>query len=225
MRPEESIRIVKEKTKEIILFHSGTGKDSIALLNMLSPNFNRVVCVFMYMVKGLDYENRYIDWALKNYSNIEFYKTPHFCLNSFIKNGHLGIAKNKDIQNNSIRKIDELVKSKYNILWSSYGFKKNDGITRRLMLNGYKENICDKTHKLYPLRDLSNSDIINYINDNNLIPPFNYDHSKPSSGCDVSNPVFLDYIRTKYPSDLGKIFNQFPYCESILFRYDNYGKI
>ena len=223
MRPEAVIKRIKRN--EIILFHSGTGKDSIALLNMIAPLFKRVVCVFMYMVKDLDYENSYINWAEKRYSNAEFYKTPHFCLNSFIKNGYLGIKQDKTMQKNSIQKIDSQIKEKYNILWSCYGFKKNDGVTRRLMLNGYENNTCEKTHKIYPLADWKNKDVLNYIHDNDLIPPFNYDPIKPSSGCDVSSPLFLNYIRSKYPSDLKKIFVQFPYCEAILFRHDTYGKV
>ena len=215
------IKELRKKTDEVILFHSATGKDSICLCDLLSKNFNKVVCVFMYIVKGLDYENRYINYALKKYRNIEFIQVPHYALNSFIKHGYLGIKKDVNIEANKISKIDKLIRKKYKIDYSVYGFKKNDGITRRLMLNQLKEGISHNTKKAYPLMDLKNENVLMYISDNNLIPPFNYSKTKPSSGCDISQPEYLSYIKNKYPEDLRKIYNQFPLCEAILFRYEN----
>ena len=81
----EIINNLRKETKEVILFHSATGKDSIMLLDLLSKKFDIVHCIFMYLVKDLDYENRYIAWAQKRYSNIEFHQTPHYALYSFIK--------------------------------------------------------------------------------------------------------------------------------------------
>lgn len=224
MNYKEIILQIAKRTDKVILFHSATGKDSIALAEMITPHFKKVVCVFMYIVKGLEYENNYIRWAEKKYSNIEFYQTPHYCLNSFIKNGYLGIKQDKQIANNKISKIDKLIKDKFNIQYSIYGFKKNDGITRRLMLNGYKNGVCEKTKKVYPLMDLKNENILSYIKQHNLINSFMYNPLKPSSGCDVSDINFLLYVRDKYPNDLKKIIQQFPFTEIKLFKYDNFNK-
>jgi 3'-phosphoadenosine 5'-phosphosulfate sulfotransferase (PAPS reductase)/FAD synthetase len=224
MHYQSIIKDLRSKTSEVILFHSGTGKDSIVLCDLLSKSFDRVVCVFMYIVKDLAYENRYINWALKTYPNIEFYKTPHFALYSFIKHGYKGIQKDIKIEAMTIAKIDRLVKVKFQIDWSVYGFKKNDAINRRLMLNGYKNGYCENTKKAYPLMDYKNSDCLNYISANNLIKPFNYGTLKPSSGCDISTPEFLIYLENKYPEDLQKVFETFPLCEADLFKYKTYGK-
>jgi 3'-phosphoadenosine 5'-phosphosulfate sulfotransferase (PAPS reductase)/FAD synthetase len=218
------INTLKKRTDKVILFHSATGKDSIMLCDLMSKNFTQVICIFMYIVKGLDYEKKYIDWAKRRYKNILFYETPHYALNSFIKNGYLGIKKNESVESMSIHKIDKLVKEKFKIDWSVYGFKKIDGVTRRLMLNGYPEGIYKNTHKVYPLMDLKNNDVLDYISDNDLIKPFNYGTKKPSSGCDISTPEFLMYIKQNYPEDLKKIFKAFPFCEANLFKYETYGK-
>jgi 3'-phosphoadenosine 5'-phosphosulfate sulfotransferase (PAPS reductase)/FAD synthetase len=220
----EIIKELKKKTDEIILFHSATGKDSIVLCDLLSKYFDHIQCVFMYYVKDLDYELRYLTWAKKRYDNIDFYQTPHFAIYSFIKNGYLGIKKNTSIENMTISKIDKLVKEKFNIEWSVYGFKKNDSLTRRIMLNGYQNGLYDNTKKAYPIMDMKNDDCLNYISDNNLIKPFNYSNKYQSSGCNLSDPLFLSYLRYKYPDDLRRIFNVFPFCEAILFKYDTYEK-
>lgn len=92
------------------------------------------------------------------------------------------------------------------------------------MLNDTVDGIHPKTNKCYPLKDLKNSDVINYIRENDLIEPFNYGTTKPSSGCDISTPEFQDYLSVHYPNDLKKIYNQFPLAEAILFKYREYGK-
>ncbi len=214
---------LKKETGELILFHSGTGKDSIALLDILSKNFQKVHCVFMYIVKGLDYENRYINWAEKKYPNCTFIQTPHYALYSFIKHGYLGIKKDASFNKMTISRIDTMIRKKIGVQWSVYGFKKVDGITRRVMLNGL-EGIQHNTGKAYPLMDYTNKQVLRYISDNNLIPPFNYGTTKPSSGCDISTPEFLVYLKRKYPGDLKKIFQQFPLAETILFKHENYIK-
>lgn len=214
------IQELRNKTNEVILFHSGTGKDSIMLLDLLSNNFDFVHCIFMYIVKDLYYENKYIQYAEKKYSNINFIKTPHYCLNSFIKNGYLGISKDTKIKKNTISKIDEKYRLLLNLNYSVYGFKKIDGITRRFMLNDTFNGINLKSNKCYPLMDLKNKDVLRYINENNLINPFNYGTLKPSSGCDISTPEFLFYLKNKYPNDFEKIIDTFPHCEFKLFNYE-----
>lgn len=216
------INTLKEKTDTVILFHSGTGKDSIMLADLCANNFKKVYCVFMYLVKDLEYENRYINWTKKKYPNIEFIQTPHYAIYSFIKYGYLGIKKDTTQSKTTISKIDEKIRKKLCIEWSVYGFKKIDGITRRFMLNSTENGIMYKTQKAYPLMDLKNIDVLNYIKENNLITPFNYGTLKPSSGCDISTPEFLYYLEQKYPNDLKKIIAQFPYTEIKLFNYKNY---
>lgn len=223
MKYFEILRVLKKETDNVILFHSGTGKDSIALLEMLYKDFD-VKPVFMYLVRGLEYEERYINWAEKKYK-LQFIKTPHYALNSFIKTGYLGIKQDKKIGASKISKIDTEIKNKLNIDWSVYGFKKNDGVTRRLMLNGYETGLSHKTKKVYPLMDYTNNNVLKFISDNSLILPFNYGTTKPSSGCDISTPEFLAYLEKKYPSDLKRIFEQFPLAEVTLFKYKSYGKV
>jgi sulfate adenylyltransferase subunit 2 len=215
------IEKIRTDSEECILFHSATGKDSIMLCDLLAKKFNKVICVFMYIVKDLSFENRYIDYAKKKYTNIEFIITPHYCLNSFIKYGYLGIKKDETIKKNRISTINEKIKITTNIKWTAYGFKKNDGLTRRIMLNRLEEGICYNTKKFYPVMDLKNNDVLRYIKDNDLIEPFKYSNDRPSSGCDISQPLFLKYLKEKYPNDLKKIYEQFPFCEAILFRYEN----
>ena len=48
------IRKIAAITDKAVLFHSATGKDSIALLHLMHPYFKEILCVFMYTVKDLE---------------------------------------------------------------------------------------------------------------------------------------------------------------------------
>jgi sulfate adenylyltransferase subunit 2 len=205
--------------KKVILFHSAPGKDSIALIDMLSKQGKKVLPVFMYIVKGLEFENKYIQWAEDTYK-VNFMQVPHHALLSYMRVGYMGITKDEKTPKYTIAKIDEKIRNKTGINYSVYGFKKIDGITRRMMLNDTDEGIHPKTNKCYPLMDMKNSEILMYIEDNNLIRPFNYTPKLPSSGCDISTPEFLIYMRENYPEDLQKIYAKFPLLPTILIRHE-----
>lgn len=53
-RTYDSIDRIGQQTDTALLFCS-LGKDSLVLLDLLYPRFRRVVCVFMYFVKGLEH--------------------------------------------------------------------------------------------------------------------------------------------------------------------------
>ena len=55
-RAYNSIDSIRQKSDACLLFCS-LGKDSLVLLDMLYPKFERIVCVFMYFVKDLEHIN------------------------------------------------------------------------------------------------------------------------------------------------------------------------
>lgn len=67
------IDLIRVKSNEALLFLS-LGKDSLVLLDLVYPKFDRIVCVFMYFVKNLEHINRWINWTKAKYPKIEFVK-------------------------------------------------------------------------------------------------------------------------------------------------------
>lgn len=217
-----SIKTLSAKVDRVILFHSGAGKDSIALLNMLAPNFKDIVCVFMYFVKDLEHINRYIKWAENKYPNCRFIQTPHY---AYYNNKKYGINGSEVVGYSewNLSKINDKIKEETGIEWSVMGFKKNDSMNRRLMLNTYPDSMTsEKGQKLYPLSDWSNKQVIAYIKKNRLIEPLKYGNTgnTRSQGTDVNDISFLLWCRNNYPNDLAKIIAEFPDCERKLFEYD-----
>ena len=218
----ECIRSIAKKTDRAILFHSGTGKDSIALLDLCYPHFKKLVCVYMYMVKDLEHVNKYILWAKSKYPEVDFIEVPHYALSQYRRDGILGCAKDPSQRVYQLSDIIKMVKRNTGIDWAIIGFKQSDSLNRRLMLRGYTdEMVNESTNNAYPLSKYKNKDVETYIKHKKLIPPLKYGDGQ-SQGTSVGNIPFLLFCKTYYPQDYEKVKADFPLVEKVLFDYTNY---
>lgn len=216
----EIIDKIAQKTDRVILFHSASGKDSIALLDLLHTHFAEIVCVYMYVVKDLSHINRYINYASVKYPNAKFTQIPHFALCSYIKTGYMGCKCNPKQKQYTMANLTDIVRENTGIEWAFYGFKQSDSLNRRCMLRTYEdEAICEKSKKCYPLSTYKNKDILSYISDNGLVKPERYGKGQ-SAGTDITDVNYLLYLRNNYPDDLKKVLDMYPLSEGILFEHD-----
>ncbi|MEL5895912.1 phosphoadenosine phosphosulfate reductase family protein [Bacteroides sp. GD17] len=212
-----NIDLIRVKSSEAILFCS-LGKDSLVLLDLIYPKFDRIVCVFMCFVEGLDHIERWIGWVKAKYPKIEFVQVPHWNLTYILRSGMYCVPNPKV----KLLKLADVVKSmqlKYGIYYTFLGMKKADGMNRRLMLKGYEVNGYENKGLCYPLADWTQKDILAYMKMHRLPEPVRYS-LKASSGVGFNLDCML-WIRANYPQDLQKIYKVFPMSERILFEYDN----
>jgi 3'-phosphoadenosine 5'-phosphosulfate sulfotransferase (PAPS reductase)/FAD synthetase len=214
------IEHLKSETESIILFHSATGKDSMAILDMLHPFFKQIICVYMYIVPDLRHINKYIAYHEQKYK-VKFLQVPHFLLNEFVKNGHMGIEKNEKVKLSTLSQLDTKVRVKTGINYSVYGFKKSDSMNLRFMLKDLLyEGYNPKTHKAYPLTNWNNSLVLKYIAQKRLLTPLTYDQKTRSTGFDITDVNMLMWLKKYYPDDLEKVTSMFPATKTILFEYE-----
>lgn len=219
-RAIQTIEQIAQKTNKVILFHSMSGKDSIALLNLLYPRFEEVTCVFMYVVKDLEHIARYMHYINKKYPKARIIQIPHFAIFSYIKTGHLGHKQNEKQRLYNLSDLTDNIREKTNIEWAFFGFKQSDSMNRRVMLRTYQdEAVNEKNKKVYPLSSYKNSNIIEYIKAEKLITPEKYGNSQ-SSGTDINDLNYLLFLRNHFPNDLKKVINEFPLVERKLYEYD-----
>lgn len=296
----DCIKKVAAATDKILLFHSATGKDSIAMLDLCAPFFKEIVCVFMYCVPNLQCVNRYIKWSESMYPNAHFIQCPHFNVSSYVKYGYLGCAVNPKQKLLNLADITEMARKKTGIEWAFFGMKEADSLQHRVFLRTYSmpcfqrngvtitvdkqgeivitygdkvfvtkgkadatfrdlkdavssaelpdifSNVKDdvplvpqvlykvgftesdgiiwKTKKAYPLHLYKHKDIEKYIKDKQLITNVDYGEGMfakaTSSGESVDSPIFLNYLRNHFPSDLQKVYQYFPDAERILWEFD-----
>lgn len=211
------IGLVRQNTDGVLLFLS-LGKDSLVLLDIIYPKFNRIVCVFMYFVKGLEHIERWIGWVKAKYPKIEFVQVPHWNLTYILRGGMYCVANPKI----KLLKLADVVKAmqlKYGLYYTFLGMKKADGMNRRLMLKGYEANGYENNGMCYPLADYTQKDVLAYMCQHNLPQPIRYS-LKASNGVGFSLDCFL-WLRDNYPQDLERIYQVFPMSRRILFEHDN----
>lgn len=214
------IKSIANETARAVLFHSASGKDSIALLHLLAPYFDEIVCVYMYLVKGLSHINRYINYASVKYPNAKFIQVPHYALGSYLQTGYMGCRQNEQQKQFTMSDLTEAVRNKYGIDWAFFGFKQSDSMNRRIMLRGYEDEAINRgTKKCYPLSSYHNNDVLSFIEENGLIKPERYGKGQ-SSGTNISNIDYLLWLRENYPQDLQKVYDSFPLSERLIFEYD-----
>ncbi len=203
-----------------MLLHSATGKDSIALLDLIAPRFSEVVCVFMYIVKDLEHINRYIAYAMARYENVKFVQIPHFALFSYAKDGYMGCEVNKKVKKHTMAELTDMVRKQFGISWVFIGFKQSDSLNRCQMLRTYEDHaICEKSKKCYPLSTYRNADVLAYIERKGLVRPERYGKGQ-SSGTNISDIGYLLFLRENFPDDLKRIYAKFPMVERLLFEHD-----
>lgn len=211
------IDLIRVKSSEALLFLS-LGKDSLVLLDLIYPKFDRIVCVFMYFVKGLEHINRWTNWTKAKYPKIEFVQVPHWNL-TYILRGGMYCVPNPDVKLLKLADVVKAMQLKHDVYYTFLGMKKADGMNRRLMLNGYEEKGYENNGMCYPLADWTQKDILAYMKQNNLPEPVRYGN-KASNGIGFNIDCFL-WLRSNYPVDLQKIIKAFPMSGRILFEYDN----
>lgn len=217
MTPIESatktIDLIAAKTSSVMLMCS-LGKDSIVTLDMIYPRFERIVCVFMYFVKGLEHIERWVRWCKARYPRIEFVQIPHWNLTYILRSGLYCVPQ----PNVKLLKLADVIASlrlKYGIYYTFLGMKKADGMNRNLMLKGYEECNYENNGLVYPLADWNQKTILAYMRQHQLPQPVRYS-LKASSGVGF-NIDCLSWLEKNFPQDLQLIYKTFPLCERVLW--------
>ena len=208
---------VSEESDSCILFLS-LGKDSLVLLDLIYPKFDRIVCVFMYFVKDLEHINRWINWVKAKYPKIEFVQVPHWNL-TYILRGGMYCVPNPKVKLLKLADVINSMKLKYGIEYVFLGMKKADGMNRSLMLKGYQPNDYINNGLCYPLAEWTQKDILTYMKQKGVPQPIRYS-LKASSGVGFNLDCML-WMEKFFPQDLQKIYKVFPMCERVLWEYHN----
>lgn len=211
------IEAVADKSKSCILFLS-LGKDSLVLLDLIYPKFDRIVCVFMYFIKDLEHISRWINWTKAKYPKIEFVQVPHWNL-AYILRGGLYCVPNPKVKLLKLADVVKAMQLTHGVYYTFLGMKKADGMNRRLMLKGYEANGYENNGMVYPLADWNQRDILAYMKQHNLPEPIRYS-LKASSGVGFNLDCML-WMEKNYPQDLQRIYKVFPMAERVLWEYNN----
>ncbi|MCC8037292.1 MAG: phosphoadenosine phosphosulfate reductase family protein [Bacteroidales bacterium] len=215
-RVDDTIRLIEAQAakEDAAILMCSLGKDSLVALDLCYPRYKRLVCVFMYFVKGLEHIERYVRWVKARYPRAEFVQIPHWNLSYVLRSGMYCVARPKT---RAIRLTDvvKTLRIKYQINTVILGMKKADGMNRRLMLNTYQdEGYCHKG-MFYPLAEWNQREVMAYMRVRSIPEPVRY--SLKASGGVGFNEECLSWLERNCPGDLEKIYKVFPLCERVLW--------
>lgn len=219
MTPIESanrvIDRIAEQTDSAILMCS-LGKDSLVTLDLMYPKFRRIVCAFMYFVKGLEHIDRWARWCKSRYPKVEFVQIPHWNL-TYILRGGMYCVPQPNVKLLNLADVIRGLRAKYGIHYTFLGMKKADGMNRNLMLKEYESKNYENNGLVYPLADWNQKMVLSYMRQHHLPQPVRYS-LKASSGVGFNLDCLL-WLEQNFPQDLRKIYETFPMCERQLWEH------
>ncbi len=211
-----TIAEVRKQTASAIVFVS-FGKDSLCLLDLLYPRFDRLVCVFMYFVPDLEHINRYLRYCQARYPQAVWVQTPHWN-RTYIRKTGMYCEPQPETKLKKLSDVCEEVREATGIQWVFLGMKKADSLNRRLMLMQYESSNYTNNFTAYPLAEWTNKEVLAYMRTAKLPAPVIYGKGA-SNGIGFNLDCFL-WLRDNCPQDLERIYSAYPLSRRILFEYE-----
>lgn len=198
-------------TQKVIVGVSG-GKDSATLLDICCKTFKNVYPFFMYMVKGLGFQEKYLS-ILEDRYHLKFLRIPHWQLSTMYQIGSYRPDNALAMSTPTVKMgdVENYVRDYFHCGWIAYGMMKCESLERNAMIG--KSGAVDRDlKKIYPLAEWSPAKVKEYLAMNGIPIAPEYRYMKRSFGSLL--PECLDMVKEHFPDDYEKIKHVFPYVEA-----------
>ena len=214
----EVVRTASKITNKILVGFSG-GKDSAATLDLCFRYFPVVQPYFMYIVKGLNFQERTLRYYEKRY-HCKIIRIPHFMLSDFLQGGSFRLP---DYTVPTVKTIDiyNYLRSRTGIHWIAGGERMADSIVRNAMLK--QSGAIDRFRgRVYPLAYWNKKQVLSYVKLRKL--PLSLENRILGFSFRGLQGADMYKIKQAFPEDYEKIRRVFPLIEAAVKRYEYYGK-
>jgi phosphoadenosine phosphosulfate reductase len=209
----ESIKSMAATVDEAVVFFS-SGKDSICMLDLFQRFLpGRYVPVFLYFVKGLEFQERTLRYYEARFG-IDIQRRPHWDIANYDRT-----AQNKQGRALKEHDIAAHIRDETGLSWLAYGYRTDESMQRRGQLRPLAPTFIDhKFNKLYPLGAWSRHHVEAYVKERRLVLPVEYQHGYRNIDQFKGRSVL--WIRNNYPDDWLKIIERFPVVEAEAIRQE-----
>lgn len=214
----DPIKTQASVTDSVIVGFSG-GKDSIVTLDLCFKYFKRVQPFFMYLVPGLEFQEKMLTWYENKYKT-EIIRIPHFEVSEFLKYGSFTVFDDS-IDIVGITDTYEYIRQTTGIHWIAAGERCADSIVRNAMIK-QSGSIDYKRGRFYPIAYWNKKEILEYIKYKKLY--LSSEQKKLGFSFRSLDGSELAVIKEHYPKDYEKILKVYPFAEAGVVRYQVYGK-
>ncbi len=213
----DPIKTQASVTDSVIVGFSG-GKDSIVTLDLCFKYFKRVQPFFMYLVPGLEFQEKMLRWYENKYKT-EIVRIPHFEVSNFLKYGSLTVFDD-NVEIVGITDTYEYMRQKTGIHWIAAGERCADSIVRNAMIK-HSGSIDYKRGRFYPIAYWKKNEVLEYIKYKKLyLSPEQKRLGFSFRSLDGSE---LAVIKENYPKDYAKILKVYPFAEASVIHHKMYG--
>ena len=214
----DPIKTQSKVTDSVLVGFSGS-KESVVVTDLCFRYFKNVKLFFMYIVPGLSFQERTIEWYEKRYQT-EIIRIPHMDASEFF---HYGSFRPPDYTFPiiSINDIYHYLRLQTDIWWIAAGERINDSIVRRAMLKK-SGSIDEKRGRIYPVMMWNKREVMDYIKFHNLY--LGADSRKLGFSFKSLWGKELAMLKKHFPEDYYKVIRQYPFAEAGVRRFEQYGK-
>jgi phosphoadenosine phosphosulfate reductase len=210
----ECVRAVKGQTDSVIIGVS-CGKDSLAVLDLCSQHFKAIAAYFMYVVEGLEFQERYLGYLERCYG-IQIIRIPHwgnsYRLRRSYMRPHTSAAQCPIVRPGDIRNY---IRQKTGMDWTATGEKCSDSLDRRKWMQPIR-GISEKNRLFYPLWNWTDRNVYAYLQRQKILLPVDYRIFGQSFRLD--RPEHLTAVQRHYPDDYAKIVKVYPELPAAIAR-------
>lgn len=214
----DPIKVQATVTDSVIVGFSG-GKDSIVTMDLCFRYFKHVYPYFLYIVPDLSFQESMLRWY-ENHYNTEIIRLPHPDSSLSFRYGSFCMG-NCDVPVVSINDIYHYLRLETDTWWIAAGERIDDSIIRRAMIKN-SGSLDINRGRFYPVSAWSKKDVMKYIKYRHL--PLGKDSKKLGFSFKSLNGKELAMVRDNFPGDYEKILQVYPFADTAVKRYDEYGQ-
>ena len=212
-----AVRTAATVSRRVLVGYSG-GKDSAALLDLCVKHFDQVEVFFLYLVRGLEFQEATLRHVESKYG-VRVHRVPHFMLSEFLRYGTFRL-EDFDTPIVTTREVYDYVREQTGCHWIACGERIADSIVRRAMIK--RSGSVDMARgRFFPLAEWNKADVLAYIRQHKLhVGAESHKLGFSFRGLDGAD---MAKIRDAYPEDFERIRRWFPLVEGSVKQHEYYG--